>query len=363
MPNLPTACGVKIPTQRFRDLSKKRFGLKGRHYVLLVSRDENGAVRKVPLPLHYAYIFVAAALIGTFTMAGLAGSYTRMLVKTASFNKLRTDHDTLQKDYAHLQKQEHEKDVQAASLGSLATEVSALYGLTANKLVAPVGHALLSRREAKSAATAAVAETASTGLSDDSYYKSLDTFYNLRNSALNGAATRAIDGVSTLSPLGGFAGGGLDAAIGSLDGPSLWPVMGPITSSFGQRVDPVLHNGEGEFHAGIDISAPNGTPVRATASGLVTTSSVKNGYGREVIVDHGNGLETCYGHLSGFAVMEGERVVRGQVIGYVGTSGRTVGGANLHYEVRIHNTPVNPHKYLRETLAGLGGDGLTAAGS
>lgn len=356
---LPQGRVAQIQGGRIRDLGK-RFGLKGRHYVLLVSRDENGMVRKVPLPLHYAYIFVAAAVIGTFTMAGLAGSYTRMLVKTASFNKLRSDHDALQKDYAHLEMQAHEKDVQAASLGSLATEVSALYGLTANKLVAPMGHALMSRHEAKNAAAAAVAETASTGLSDDSYYKSLDTFYNLRNSAMSGAATRAIDGISTMNPLDAIAGGDLDA---SVNAPSLWPVMGPITSAFGQREDPVLHNGEGEFHTGIDIGAPAGTPVRATADGDVKLAGLANGYGREVIVDHGNSLETCYAHLSGFAVMEGEHVVRGEVIGYVGTSGRTVGGANLHYEVRIHNTPVNPHKYLRETLAGLGGDGLTASGS
>jgi murein DD-endopeptidase MepM/ murein hydrolase activator NlpD len=79
---------------------------------------------------------------------------------------------------------------------------------------------------------------------------------------------------------------------------------------------------------------------------------MENGYGREVVIDHGNNLETCYAHLSGFAVMEGQTVVRGQVIGYVGASGRTT-GANLHYEVRIHNTPVNPHKYLRTTLSGL----------
>jgi len=353
-------------TQGLSDLTKKRFGLKNRHYLLLVSRDENGAVRKVSLPLHYAYIFVAAAVIGTFTMAGLAGSYTRMLIKTARFNQLRTDHDALQKDYAHLEKQEHEKDVQAASLGSLATEVSALYGLTANKLVGPVGHAFMSRHEAKNAAKSAaaataVAETASTGLSDDSYYKSLDTFNALRNSALSGAAARAIDGLPSLGALS--IGGGMESAsLGSLDAPSLWPVIGPITSSFGQRVDPVLHNGEGEFHSGIDISAPTGTPVRATADGVVTTASIRNGYGREVILDHGGGLETCYAHLSGFTVMEGQHVVRGEVLGYVGTSGRTT-GANLHYEVRIHNTPVNPHKYLRETLAGLGSDGLADAGS
>jgi murein DD-endopeptidase MepM/ murein hydrolase activator NlpD len=82
---------------------------------------------------------------------------------------------------------------------------------------------------------------------------------------------------------------------------------------------------------------------------------MENGYGREVVVDHGRGLETCYAHLSGFAVMAGQTVVRGQVIGYVGASGRTT-GANLHYEVRIHNAPVNPYKYLQATLAGSGAE-------
>src|SRR5450432_2994856 len=121
-------------------LNLKSFRLKKRHYIVLVSPDENGRLRKVPVPLHYAYVFVAAAVIGTFTMAGLAGSYSRMLIKTARFNQLRNDNDSLQKDYAHLEKQAHEKDVQAASLGSLATEVSALYGLTASKLAVPMGH-------------------------------------------------------------------------------------------------------------------------------------------------------------------------------------------------------------------------------
>jgi murein DD-endopeptidase MepM/ murein hydrolase activator NlpD len=363
MPNLPKACGAKIPAQRFSDLSAKRFSLKSRHYVLLVSRDENGAVRKVPLPLHYAYVFVAAAVIGTFTMAGLAGSYTRMLIKTARFNQLRTDHDTLQRDYAHLEKQEHEKDVQAASLGSLATEISALYGLTANKLALHGMSISGSHAAAKAAGAAAISETASTGLSDESYYKSLDTFYSLRNSALSGTAAHVIDGASGFGALGALGSPGMmGGADASMDAPSLWPVIGPITSSFGQREDPVLRNGEGEFHTGIDISAPRGTPVRATADGIVSTASVRNGYGREVILDHGSGLQTCYAHLSGFTVMEGQRVVRGQVVGYVGTSGRTT-GANLHYEVRIHNAPVNPHKYLRETIAGMGGDALPGAGS
>jgi murein DD-endopeptidase MepM/ murein hydrolase activator NlpD len=339
-------------------LTSKRFSLKKRHYIVLVSRDENGRLRKIPVPLHYAYVFVAAAVIGAFTITGLAGSYSRMLIKTARFNQLRNDHDTLQKDYAHLEKQEHEKDVQAASLGSLATEVSALYGLTASKLAAPMGHMRMKPSDkstgAKAAEGALITDTAA-NFTDDSYYKSLDTFYSLRNSAVSGAATHAIDGISGLGTLSGM--GGTDI---SIDAPTLWPVIGPIRSSFGQREDPITGNGEGEFHTGIDISAPIGTPVRATADGTVKSAAMENGYGREVIIDHGHNVETCYAHMSGFAVMAGQTVVRGQVIGYVGMSGRTT-GAHLHYEVRIRNSPVNPHKYLRATMAGLGSD--TVAGS
>ena len=108
---------------------------------MLVSRDEDGNLNKVPIPLRYAYVFVAAAAIGMFTITGLAGSYSRMLIKTARFNQLRQDHNSLQKDYAHLEKAAHEKDIEAASLGSLASEVSALYGLTTSKMAASHGQA------------------------------------------------------------------------------------------------------------------------------------------------------------------------------------------------------------------------------
>ena len=333
-------------------MTAKRFGLNRRFYIVVVSRDESGGLRKLPIPLHYAYVFVAAAVIGAFTITGLAGSYSRMLIKTARFNQLRNDRDSLQKDYAHLEKQAQEKDVQAASLGSLATEVSALYGLTASKLAAPMGHMPLtpSRSSGEKAADVSLIGEPASSFSDDSYYKSLDTFYALRNSAISGAVTQVIDRDSAFGSVAGIGMGASDLAI---DAPSLWPVIGPITSSFGQREDPVKGNGEGEFHSGVDISAPAGTPIRATADGVVKSADIESGYGREVILDNGHGIETCFAHMSGFAVMEGQSVVRGQVIGYVGRTGRTT-GANLHYEVRIHNTPVNPHKYMRETLAGMG---------
>jgi murein DD-endopeptidase MepM/ murein hydrolase activator NlpD len=327
--------------------------LKKRYYIMLVSRDEDGHLNKVPVPLHYAYLFVAAAAIGMFTITGLAGSYSRMLIKTARFNQLRQDHNSLQKDYAHLEKAAHEKDIEAASLGSLASEVSALYGLTSSKLAVPMSK-LTDKHHAKSSGVAdsvATAPLAGTDLSEESYYKSIDAFNALRNSAMSGAVIRPISvlGAPGYSSTDLF-GAGLDTASFV---PTLWPIMGPITSSFGQREDPILGNGEGEFHTGIDISAPNGVPIRATGDGTVKEAEMSNGYGREVVIDHGHGVETVYGHMSGFAVIAGQTVVRGQVIGYVGHSGRTT-GSHLHYEVRIRNTPVNPHKYLRTTIADLG---------
>ena len=142
--------------------------------------------------------------------------------------------------------------------------------------------------------------------------------------------------------------------------PTLWPVTGPITSSFGEREDPILGSGEGEFHPGIDISGPQGTPIHATADGTVISAEMVNGYGRMVAIDHGHGVVTRYGHMSGFAVTAGQTVTRGEVVGYIGHTGRTTGN-HVHYEVRINGIAVNPHKYLRTTLAEFGSG--TPAGS
>src|SRR3974377_786215 len=110
--------------------------MRKRYYILFVARDEDGRVRKIPLPLHYVYGFVAAAMVGAFTIVGLAGSYTRMLLKTESFNQVRQDNQNLRKDYKQLVQVVHDRSVQVASLGALANEVTALYGLRQNRLTA-----------------------------------------------------------------------------------------------------------------------------------------------------------------------------------------------------------------------------------
>jgi murein DD-endopeptidase MepM/ murein hydrolase activator NlpD len=308
--------------------------LRKRYYILFVARDEDGRVRKIPLPLHYVYGFVAAAVVGAFTIVGLAGSYTRMLLKTESFNQVRQDNQNLLKDYKHLAQVAHDRDVQVASLGALANEVTALYGLRQTRLIAA--------KQAKGASTAAAAPTPSSlSTSDDIDVKmSFDQFYKLRTLAMSGQVTRALQGGLTPS----FTGDWTQIA----DAPSMWPVEGRVGSSFGQREDPI--NGEGAFHPGIDIEAPWGTPVRAAADGDVTGEQLGSGYGRQIVLDHGHDLITLYGHLSSIAVVPGQRVIRGQVIGYVGQTGRAT-GPHLHYEVRIHKVPVNPHKYMRTTYA------------
>ncbi len=309
--------------------------MRKRYYIIFVAREDDGRLRKIPVPLNYAYIFVAAAVVGLFTLTGMAGSYSRMLLKTAHYNQVRSEKEALRHDYLHMEQVAKEKDIQASSLGSLASEVTALYGLRQSKL-------------AKSSTAAGSVPSISDASNDFSqqdfsqqqYARSIDQFYALRSSALSGHMTRSLEPAFSL---------GNDSGWGklSVDAPSLWPVQGQITSSFGEREDPF--NGEGAFHKGIDISAGMGEAVHAPANGTVLMAGAASGYGREVLIDHGHGIHTIYGHLSGLAVIAGEDVKRGDVIGYVGSAGRST-GPHLHYEVRIRDTPVNPHKYMRESM-------------
>lgn len=122
--------------------------------------------------------------------------------------------------------------------------------------------------------------------------------------------------------------------------PSLWPAYGPIMSYFGSRIFPWKG-----FHAGVDISSHYGAPVRCAADGEVSFAGWQKGYGKTVVVDHGRGIATLYGHNANYAVNVGQKVHKGQVICYVGTSGYST-GPHLHYEVHKNGRPVNPTAYL-----------------
>jgi murein DD-endopeptidase MepM/ murein hydrolase activator NlpD len=133
--------------------------------------------------------------------------------------------------------------------------------------------------------------------------------------------------------------------------PSIWPTHGWLSSTAGNRIDPFT--GEKDFHPGLDISADKGDPVYATADGKVTNAAASGNYGNLVVIDHGYGLETRYGHLSAFKVKQGQPVKRGDLIGLVGATGRAT-GAHLHYEVRANGRILNPLQLLLQPRRATG---------
>src|SRR6202051_1553730 len=298
--------------------------LQKRFYILFVARGDDGQLRKISIPVHYLYVFVVGAAIGFLSLTGIASSYTRMLLKVSRYNQLRTEKDQLKDNYSRLEQVAKERDVQVASLGSIAGEVSALYGLKAQPTM-----------------VTATAEQ----IQDADVSSSLDQLHALRTSALTGATMVGLTmGMTRNATTADW--------YRANSAPNLWPVDGQVTGSFGARIHPF--KGEGGFYSGVDIGSSYGHAVVAPADGVVTFADFLGGYGKAIMLDHGHGISTRYGHLSGFAVAPGQQVHRGDTIGYVGASGRST-GPHLHYEVRINDTPDNPYKYLRLHGAHSGG--------
>lgn len=283
-------------------------------YTFFIAGSNQGSVRKVRVPFYVVHLLVAFAVVGGITTIAAVGSYSRMLWKVANYNALRSEQVRLKEQYTHLQSMVTDTNKHLNSLQSLATEVAMTYGIAKFRQT-PFG---LSE---------------STGGTEITYRQSVDQFnFLVKNAtavALTSQGMKLVPGRSWQ-----------DLA----STPSLWPVMGQITGSFGDRLDPF--SGEGAFHAGVDISSTFGDPVRASADGLVVSVENRAGYGRVVVIEHGFGLSTWYGHMSGFNTRVGAQVKRGDVIGYVGTSGRAT-GPHVHYEVRSYGAPVNPWRYLR----------------
>ena len=174
-------------------------------------------------------------------------------------------------------------------------------------------------------------------------------------SASRAAFSPLVDGtdaaLGVLSDLLGVLGSRLDSVRDGVERrhalasatPSVWPVAGWLTSAYGNRRDPITRGAD--FHPGLDISADYGQPVLATGDATVDHAAPNGAYGNMVILDHGFGIVTKYGHLSRFNVRAGETVKRGQVIGFVGSTGRST-GAHLHYEIWMNGRLTNPMTLL-----------------
>lgn len=288
--------------------------MKGKYYTFFIASSAAGGMRRLRIPFYVLHLLAILAVVGGITIIAGMGSYSRMLWKATSYNSLRREQDNLKQQYRQLQTEVKDTNQRLNSLQSLAGEVAMAYGITRFRQT-PFGL------------------TEVTEEPEAQFQRSIDEFsYLEKNStavALSSNGLRLLP-APQLSSLGIV--------------PSLWPVVGEITGHFGERLDPF--SGEGAFHAGIDIASHYGDEVRATADGIVVGMDRRAGYGRLVIIDHGFGVSTWYGHLSAFNTQVGTHVKRGDIIGYEGASGRST-GPHLHYEVRLYNTPVNPWRYLR----------------
>jgi murein DD-endopeptidase MepM/ murein hydrolase activator NlpD len=288
--------------------------MKPEAYTLFVASSRKGTVSKVTVPLYVLHLLAILAVVGGITVVAAAGSYTRMLWKVGNYNTLRRQQDTLKHNYEQLQSSVQDTNQRLNSLQSLATEVAMTYGFMRFRQ-GPFG---LDNASASS---------------NGGFEQSVAQFNFLQKNVTSAALPAG--GLSLL------ASPGLNDMTST---PTLWPVIGRITGTFGERMDPF--SGEGAFHTGMDISSQYGDAVRVAADGLVIEADERAGYGRLVVVDHGYGLTTYYGHLSTFNVVAGEQLRRGDTIGNVGVSGRST-GPHVHYEVRINGAPVNPMRYLR----------------
>lgn len=286
--------------------------MKGKSYTFFIASSASGDMKRVRVPAYFLHLLVLLAVVGGVTVVAAMGSYSRLLWKAANYNSLSREQENLKHQYVALQTQVKNTNQRLDSLQSLASEVAISYGITRFH---------------------ATPFDLNGGQPQAAFQESVDEFSYLEK---NATAVAMTNGGARLLPASQLN------ALGIV--PTLWPVIGRITGHFGERMDPF--SGEGAFHSGLDIASTYGAPVRATGDGIVIRASRDGGYGRLVEIDHGFGVTTWYGHLSGFNVQPGMRVKAGDVIGYEGDSGRST-GPHLHYEIRIYNTPVNPWPYLR----------------
>lgn len=300
--------------------------MRARRYTVLIANRSSGAVRRVGISLRPAVLLI----LGVFTLPVLIGLGAKWSAQVeidqlANANKLlRAENDSYRQATGELTGQIQSLESVINDLGERAT-LDPDQARAIQKLPAVV------RSRAAGGLTEAnrVISDIVTSLSTPE-----DTFGVLRGllQGLESRLTMVRRSVERRAELAAAT-------------PSIWPAHGWLTGAFGGRSDPFT--GEPGFHQGIDISTEKGRPVFATADGVVTSASPAGEYGNLIVLSHAFGLTTRYGHLSRFAVRPGQQVARGDVIGYVGSTGRST-GAHLHYEVLANGRLINPLQLLTQ---------------
>ena len=296
--------------------------MRSTRYTILIANRKTGAVRRLTISRGLGALVVGTLLVvpSLIWLGSRGASKAELAVLQSANESLRIENESYREATGEL-------TVQIASLQAALTQLSEDVQLDPAARAAIAGLPAVIRSRAMGGGTSPSLPTAETvGASTE------NTFGILRNllGSLQSGLANVKDRVEKQQAL--------DRAT-----PSNWPIKGWITSLFGQRKDPFT--GQPDFHTGLDISANYGTPVRATADGTVESAGYQGNYGNAIVVAHGFGIGTRFGHLSQFAVRPGQKVTRGEVLGYVGATGRAT-NPHLHYEILINGQPMNPLRLL-----------------
>jgi murein DD-endopeptidase MepM/ murein hydrolase activator NlpD len=292
-----------------------------RRYSIVLADRTTGVVRRFTISLRPTLV-VAGVMVSLPILMGLGARWSAQ----ATIKDLRRDKTALQQENASYREATGQLTSQVASLQTVVDDlgVRATVDPAAGRAMDKLPPAVKSRAMGGSSTPATVLETA---------FSSPDNALSVVRELLGAIEERLANvrnGVERRQALASAT-------------PSIWPVAGWLSSGYGNRKDPF--RGGADFHPGLDISANHGRPILATADGTVLSAAHGGNYGNLVIIDHGFGITTRYGHLSRFGVTSGQRIRRGDVIGYVGSTGRST-SPHLHYEILVNGKLINPLNLL-----------------
>ena len=293
-----------------------------RFYTCIIVPDASHRLHKLRIPERAIHALGVLGVLSFFVTVALGFSYAHMAFKASDYDQLQAENTDLKIKTKDLQ-------VTTSKLGSKINELEALsenitkviendpvFSQTRRLNVKPEGGSREDRTTSQLIANGKLS-TSIDLLRDRA--KGLESQYNLIHQQVD--QRLVMDAVT----------------------PNMWPLRGRTGSQFGIRLDPF--DSSTEMHMGLDIEAPVGSPVKAPAKGIVKVAQRESDYGNLIVIDHGNGLTTRFAHLNSFAIHAGQTVSKGEIIGWVGMTGRTT-GPHLHYEVRLNEKPMNPRSYL-----------------
>jgi len=307
--------------------------MAARRYTILIADRTSGVVRRVTISARPA-VAVACAMVTLPVLIGIGAAWKAK----SDVSGLYANQQALEIENSSYRSATQELSGQIESLQSAIADLGARAALdptvarTMDKLPALVKARAMGGTSAPLGATAK---------QDSPYSRTLsalsnpDDTFGLLRSLLEGLESRLQSVRTNVDKRNALANAT----------PSIWPAQGWLTSTMGQRTDPLT--GDSDYHSGLDIAGDKGQPIYATAAGVVTQAGYSGGYGNLIVIDHGFGLETRYGHLSSFVAHIGDHVKRGEMIARLGSTGRTT-GAHLHYEVMANGRLLNPLQLLTQ---------------